>query len=83
MELRNRRGGITPAEGCMFAAVGLFVILLIAILLIAYMRFRNPPPSTGPVRPPPAAIMLPTETAVGLPAAEMRFAADTPTSAPA
>jgi hypothetical protein len=52
MELRNRRGGITAAEGCMFGAVVLFVLLLLAILYIAFMKFRNPP---APTPIPPAA----------------------------
>lgn len=54
--LRNQRGGITPAEGCMFGAVALFVILLLGILYIAFMRFGNPPPAR-PVPPPPAALL--------------------------
>ena len=58
MQVRNRRGGITPAEGCMFGAVGLFVILLLAILYIAFMRFRSPPPPT-PVPAPAAAVVAP------------------------
>lgn len=50
MVLGNRRGGITPAEGCMFGAVVLFVLLLIGMLYIAFMRFRDPPrPSPTPV----------------------------------
>lgn len=66
MYLGNRRGGITPAEGCMFAAVALFVLLLIAMLYIAFIRFRDPrlppgPPATvgaldrgaGSLHPPP------------------------------
>lgn len=43
----------------MFAAVGLFVLLLIAILVIAFFRFRNPPPSPAPGRTPPAAALMP------------------------
>lgn len=58
MQLRNRRGGITPAEGCMFGAVLLFVLLLLAILYIAFMRFRNPPPPT-PTPAPVAAVAAP------------------------
>jgi hypothetical protein len=54
--LRNQRGGITPAEGCMFGAVALFVILLLGILYVAFMRFGNPPPAR-PVPPPPAALL--------------------------
>lgn len=38
----------------MFAAVALFVLLLIGILYIAFMRFRNPPPPT-PLPATPAA----------------------------
>ena len=58
MEVRNRRGGITPAEGCMFGAVALFVILLLAILYIAFLRFRNPPAPT-PTPVPAAAVAAP------------------------
>lgn len=44
MRIRNRRGAITPAEGCMFFAVALFVVLLLGLLYIAFMRFGDPPP---------------------------------------
>lgn len=57
MEYRNRRGGITPAEGCMYAAVVLFVILLVSMLFIAYLRFGDPPPAAE--APPPAALVNP------------------------
>ena len=59
MEVRNRRGGITPAEGCMFGAVALFVILLLAILYIAFIRFRSPPVPT-PTPAPAAAVAAPS-----------------------
>ena len=61
MELRNRKGGITPAEGCMFTAVALFVILLVAMLVIVYVRFRDPPMPS--VAPPPAARAVPSSPA--------------------
>ena len=60
MQLRNRGGGITPAEGCMFAAVALFVILLLTILYIAFMRFGNPP-AASPTRAPEAAMVAPAQ----------------------
>ena len=61
MEPRNRKGGITPAEGCMFTAVALFVILLLAMLIIVYVRFRDPPMPS--VAPPPAARAMPSSPA--------------------
>lgn len=64
MVLRNRRGGITPAEGCMFGAVVLFVILLVGILYIAFMRFRNPPTPTP--RPAPGAAVASPPDAIAL-----------------
>lgn len=39
----------------MFAAVALFVILLLAILYIAFMRFGDPPPPT-PIPEAPTAM---------------------------
>lgn len=30
-------------QGCLFGAVGLFVLLLIALLVIAVFRFSSPP----------------------------------------
>lgn len=63
MDLRNRRGAISLAEGCLFAAVGLFVLLLIALLLIAYLRFRNPPSPIAPGRTSPAAVVSPGASA--------------------
>ena len=39
----------------MFTAVILFVILLVAMLVIAFNRFRNPPMPTNSPRTPPAA----------------------------
>lgn len=43
MDIHNERGGISPAEGCMFAAMALFAVLLVALLLIAVIRFSHPP----------------------------------------
>ena len=42
MDIRNERG-FSAAEGCMFAAMGLFAILLVALLIIAVIRFSHPP----------------------------------------
>jgi hypothetical protein len=47
MKIRNE-SGFAAVEGCLFAAVGLFVILLIAVLVILFLRYHgNTPPSTG------------------------------------
>lgn len=43
MEIRNERGAITPAEGCMFGAMALFAILLVALLVIVVLRFSRDP----------------------------------------
>ena len=62
MRIRGRGGAITPAEGCMFFAVILFVVLLLGLLYIAFMRFGNPPPPSeaAPVTwSPPAAVFTP------------------------
>lgn len=44
-------GGFTVAEGCMFGAVLLFIVLLVVMLYIGFVRFGNPPP---PSEAPPA-----------------------------
>jgi hypothetical protein len=46
MDLRNERGAISPVEGCLFAAMAIFAILLIALLVIAVLRFSHPPEGT-------------------------------------
>jgi hypothetical protein len=43
MDLRNERGAISPVEGCLFAAMAIFAILLIALLVIAVLRFSHAP----------------------------------------
>jgi hypothetical protein len=43
MRIRDERGAVSAAEGCIFAAVALFVLLLIALLVIAAIRFSHPP----------------------------------------
>ena len=43
MDVRNEGGAISAAEGCMFAAMALFAILLVALLVIAVLRFSHPP----------------------------------------
>ena len=66
----GRHGGFTPAEGCMFGAVILFVILLVAMLYLAYVRFRNPPVPPAPTGPAastwPAPDAAPPAITVGL-----------------
>jgi hypothetical protein len=42
-------------QGCLFGAVALFVVLLIAILYLAYQRFREGTAPRGPA-PVPAAV---------------------------
>ncbi len=49
MDLRNQRGAISGAEGCMFLAMLLFAVLLIGVLAVAFFRFQEPP--TGPSMP--------------------------------
>jgi hypothetical protein len=46
MDIRNESGAISAAEGCMFAAMALFAILLVALLVIAVLRFSHPPEGT-------------------------------------
>ncbi|HET8656148.1 MAG TPA: hypothetical protein VFL93_11580 [Longimicrobiaceae bacterium] len=48
MKIRNE-SGFAAVEGCLFAAVGLFVILLIAVLVILFLRYHGntPPSETG------------------------------------
>jgi hypothetical protein len=61
MDIRNESGGITPAEGCMFAAMALFAILLVALLIIAALRFSRPPegdPAVSALSPVPAGFQL-------------------------
>ncbi len=41
-------------QGCLFGAVGLFVILLVLMIALAYVRFREG--TANPPQPPPAAI---------------------------
>jgi hypothetical protein len=57
MDLRDERGGISPAEGCMFLAMILFAILLIGLLTVAFFRFREPPQGNGmPVASHPSSV---------------------------
>jgi hypothetical protein len=53
MDLRDRRGGFSPAEGCLFLAVILFVGILVAVGIIAFFRFQEPPGNLPP-RPSPS-----------------------------
>jgi hypothetical protein len=46
MDVHNEQGAISAAEGCMFAAMALFAILLVALLVIAALRFSSPPEGT-------------------------------------
>jgi hypothetical protein len=46
--LRNERGAISGAEGCMFFAMFLFAALLIGLLVVAFFRFREPPQQSQP-----------------------------------
>lgn len=60
MRIRNERGAITPAEGCLFGAVALFGALFLAMVYIAFLRFREPPAG-----PPGAPSGAPRSSAVG------------------
>lgn len=55
MDIRNERG-FSAAEGCMFAAMGLFAILLVALLVIAVIRFSHPPEGI------PMSLVIPSAT---------------------
>ena len=43
-------------QGCLFAAVAVFVILLVGLLVIGYFRFSEPPQG---IRMPPGVISYP------------------------
>jgi hypothetical protein len=60
MDLRNERGAISGAEGCMFFAMFLFAALLIGLLVVAFFRFREPPQNLPIGGPPPTSYQLPT-----------------------
>ena len=45
----QRVGSGCGVQGCLFAAVSIFVLLLVGVLVIAFFRFREPP--AGPPRP--------------------------------
>lgn len=49
-------GGYTIAEGCMFVAVILFVVLLVVMLYVGFQRFGDPPPAS---EAPPALSISP------------------------
>lgn len=53
----TRPGGSWVLQGCLFGAVGLFVILLGTMIFLAYARFRaqTAPPATPEPEPVPAA----------------------------
>ena len=59
MDLRNERGAISGAEGCMFFAMFLFAALLIGLLVVAFFRFREPPQNLPIGGPPPTSYQLP------------------------
>jgi hypothetical protein len=51
-------------QGCLFAAVALFVVLLIGLLIVAAIRFSSPPqPRFGMAGPERAAGAAPPEAA--------------------
>lgn len=58
MDLRDRSGGITPAEGCMFLAMLLFAGLLITLLVLAVFRFQDRP-TADEVRDPVTSYHIP------------------------
>jgi hypothetical protein len=59
MDLRNERGAISGAEGCMFFAMFLFAVLLIGLLVVAFFRFQEPPQNLPVGGPPPTGLIAP------------------------
>jgi hypothetical protein len=49
----TRRGSGCGVQGCLYAAVGLFALLLIGVLVIAAIRFSRPPEPRLPPGAPP------------------------------
>jgi hypothetical protein len=51
IEEQPRPGGSWALQGCLFGAVGLFIVLLIVMLFLAFSRFRehtaDPAPSSA------------------------------------
>lgn len=45
VDLRDRTGAISPAEGCMFFAMLLFAALLVTLIVLAAIRFGDRPSS--------------------------------------
>lgn len=52
-------------EGCLYAAVGLFFILLVGMLVLAAIRFSRPPePRLGPQQPRTVGVAVPPAPAL-------------------
>lgn len=64
VDLRNERGAITGAEGCMFFAMFLFAVLLVGLLVVAFFRFSEPPQNLPVGGPPPVGLQAPAREAV-------------------
>ena len=64
MPIRNERGAISGAEGCMFFAMFLFAALLIGVLVVAFFRFREPPQNTPVGGPGPVGYEAPAAAAL-------------------
>jgi len=48
------RRGCFGVEGCMYAAIALFALMLVGVLILAAIRFSSPPePRMGPQQPAP------------------------------
>ncbi len=56
----EQAGSSCGVNGCLYGAVGLFALLLIGMLVLAVVRFSNPPePRLGPQSPAPVGIFAP------------------------
>jgi hypothetical protein len=62
----ERVGGGCGVSGCLYAAVALFALLMIGILVVALFRFTQPPePRLGPQQaPPPLGFVAPADAPV-------------------
>jgi hypothetical protein len=65
MSSHGNPAGSRAVQGCLFGAVGLFVLLLVIMILLAYQRFREETGITGWIVAPEVAnpvAPLPQET---------------------
>jgi hypothetical protein len=58
----ERVGGGCGVNGCLYAAVALFALLLVGMLVVAVVRFSSPPePRLGPQPAQPMGVAVPLE----------------------